>query len=71
MTERITELEAQVEEARQWLNECVAEYEDAVQHPDLYSVDLAEEQVAEAQGEYDDLRDQLESEVAWASEFQT
>lgn len=69
MTSRIAELEAEVEEARQWLNDCIAEYEFALDDPEYYDVDLAEEQMAEAQSEYDELRDQLESEVAWASEF--
>jgi hypothetical protein len=66
MSNTITELEAKVEEARQYLNEMICQYEEALENPDYYDVELSKEAMDEAQAWYEEAKSDLEAEMMWA-----
>jgi hypothetical protein len=56
-----------VEELRNELNDAIAEYEDALGHPEYYEVEAAKEAMDDAQRWYDEAVEDLEAERMWAA----
>lgn len=62
----IRAMEMLAEELRQELNEAIAEYEEAVEHPEFYQMELAKKLMDEAQKRYEECLDEIERERMWA-----
>lgn len=62
----IRAMEMLVEELRNELNAAIDEYEEAIEHPENYDIEAAEEAMSNAQRWYDEAKDELESEIAWS-----
>lgn len=61
----IETIKKQIEEAQDYLNEMICQYEEAIDQPDFYDVALSREVMEEAQREYEYLKESLEAEKAW------
>lgn len=62
----IRAMEMLVEDLRQEFNEAIAEYEEAIEHPEYYDVESAEKAMNDKQRWYEEAKDELESEIAWS-----
>ncbi len=60
-------LEMLADELRDDLNAAIAEYEDALEHPDRYDVEAAKKAMDDAQRYYDECLDDIETERMWAA----
>lgn len=56
-----------IEELRYELIAAISEYEDAVEHPEDYDIELAEKTMNDAQRWYDEAVDELDSMKMWAA----
>ena len=59
-------LEMLIEELCVELNDAIAEYEDALAHPDYYDVEAAKNEMDKRQRFYDEAKEDLELEIMWA-----
>lgn len=66
MRSKIEKMQEELEELRQELNEAICQYEDALEYPNDFDVELSKKVMDEAMREYENAKDALELEIAWA-----
>lgn len=63
----IRAMEMLAEELRNDLNAAIAEYEDALEHPEHYELEAAERAMDDAQRYYDECMNEIEAERMWSA----
>lgn len=66
MRSKIEKMREELEELRQELNEAICQYEDALEYPNYYDVELSKKVMDEALREYEAAKDALELATEWA-----